>query len=463
MKRFGKTAAHVVFSGIILFGTACTGSGEPPYQYLLEQISEPVFPEKRYDVRDFGAVGDGNTDSRGAINRAITQCSNEGGGQVIVPAGKYFSAGPVVLKSRVDLHLDAGCELVFSPRPEDYLPAVLTVWEGTELFNYSPLVYAYQVSDVALTGKGTLNGNASKAFARWRPQGSEIQDQLRQMGIDGVPVKDRYWGTESNLPPSMVQFFGCNRVLVEGVTIIDSPYWVIHPVFCNSVTVRGVEINSYNLNNDGCDPEYSTNVLIEDCIFRVGDDAIAIKAGRDNDAWRIGQPTRNIVIRRCLFNSLCNGLCIGSEMAAGVENVFMENIRIQNCLSGIYFKSNLDRGGFIRHVDIRNVECDSVRSAFIRFETNYHGGRGGFHPTLFEDFHIENIRGNVSGECGFYAVGIENYPLKNIALENVTLKQANEDYILKNVENITFDNVVINGKTMSRHPAGTEASRLQTE
>jgi len=210
---------------------------------------------------------------------------------------------------------------------------VLTVWEGTELFNYSPLVYAYHVSNIAITGKGTLNGSASNVFATWRPQGSQMQDRLRQMGIDQVPVFQRNFGLESMLPPSMIQFSGCSNILIQDIHILDSPYWVIHPVFCTNVTVRGVEINSNNLNNDGCDPEYTRNVLIENSTFNVGDDAIAIKAGRDQDAWRIGQPTENIVIRNCIFNSKCNGLCIGSEMSAGVQNVFMENVVVKNSLS----------------------------------------------------------------------------------------------------------------------------------
>ena len=305
---------------------------------ILKNIVAPVFPDKQFNVHDLGAVNDGVTDSRNAINKAITDCSNAGGGMVLVPAGKYYVAGSVILKSNVNLHLNEDAELIFSSKPIDYTPFVLTVWEGTELFNYSPLVYAYHVSNIAITGKGTLNGNASKEFATWRPQGSENQNCLRQMGIDKVPVYQRNFGLTSNLPPSMIQFYGCSNILIQDIHILDSPYWVIHPVFCTNVTVRGVTTDSYNRNNDGCDPEYTRNVLIENCTFNVGDDAIAIKAGRDQDGWRIGQPTENIVIRNCVFNSKCNGLCIGSEMAAGVRNVFMENVTVKNCLSGIYFK-----------------------------------------------------------------------------------------------------------------------------
>ena len=432
------------------------------YHTILKSIVAPVFPNQVFNIMDYGAVNDGVTDVRTAINKAITTCSNAQGGTVLVPQGKYYVAGSIVMKSNVNLKVEEGAEIVFSSSPKDYTPFVLTVWEGTELFNYSPLVYGYHVSNIAITGKGILNGSATKTFATWRPQGSKIQGRLRQMGIDQVPVFQRNFGLESILPPSMIQFFGCSNVLIQDIHISDAPYWVIHPVFCNNVTVRGVEINSNNLNNDGCDAEYTRNVLIENSTFNVGDDAIAIKAGRDQDGWRIGQPTENIVIRNCIFNSMCNGLCIGSEMSAGVQNIFMENVVVKNSLSGLYFKSNQDRGGFIRNVWIRNVTIDSVRTALIRFEPNYPGGRGGHNPALFQNFLIENVHGDRSGECGFYAVGIEKYPLKDITLRNISLRQCKTPYILKNVENVTFENVIFGGMKMPVNPTETSETKLNS-
>lgn len=447
---------------ISVFLVSCTGVRTELSERILAGISEPVFPDREYSIIDYGALPDGVTDCRKAINDAIDQCSNDGGGKVVVPEGRFYSAGSIVLKSRVNLVLEEGSEILFSSNPSDYLPPVLTIWEGTELFNYSPLVYAYHASDIAITGKGVLNGMASEGFARMRPQKSSCQDRLRQMGIDQVPVVDRCFGTESILPPSMLQTLGCSNILIEGIRIMDSPYWVIHPVFCDNVIVRGVEINSYNLNNDGCDPEYTTNVLIEDCTFNVGDDAIAIKAGRDQDGWRIGRPTRNVLIRNCRFNSLCNGLCIGSEMSAGVENVVMENVTIGKCLSGIYFKSNLDRGGYIRNVHVRNIVCDSVRTALVRFETNYHGGRNGFHPTEFSDFNIENVSCGFSGECGFYAVGTEGYNMRNITLRNVRISDVPVPYILKNAEDVIFENVSMNGESLPGVPCETQSVNLKS-
>jgi len=457
-----RTILVSVVLGMALFNIISMKAQPVNVNRILKSIVAPVFPTAVFNVMEYGAINDGVTDARQAINKTITGCSNASGGMVLVPPGKYYVAGSIIMKSNVNLRIEEGAEIIFSSNPKDFAPFVLTIFEGTELFNYSPLVYGYHVSNIAITGKGILNGNATSGFATWRPQGSKNQDRLRQMGIDQVPVNERTFGMDSNLPPSMIQFFGCSNILIQDIHILDSPYWVIHPVFCTNVTVRGVEIKSYNLNNDGCDPEYSRNVLIENSTFNVGDDAIAIKAGRDQDGWRIGQPTENIVIRNCVFNSRCNGLCIGSEMSAGVRNVFMENVVVKNSLSGVYFKSNSDRGGFIRNVWIRNVTCDSVRTALIRFETNYHGSRGGFHPTLFKNFLIENVTGDRSGECGFYAVGIEKYPLKDIKLKNISLRQCKTPYIMKNVEHITFENVTLGGMKMKLNPDETSEATLNS-
>jgi polygalacturonase len=415
-----------------------------------------------YDITQYGAVADGQTDSKAAIDKAISLCNSDGGGEVLIPKGKFYMAGPVVFKSHVNLHFNDGAELVFSANEKDYLPAVLTLWEGTELYNYSPLFYAYQCTDIAITGRGIVNGSASKNFAQWRPQNSPGQNTLRQMGTDGVPVYKRVFGEGFRLPPDMIQFFGCRNVLIDGITILDAPYWVIHPVLCNNVTVQNVTINSLNLNNDGCDPECSSNVLIQHCNFTVGDDGIAIKAGRDSDGWRIGQPTENVIVRDCIFASKTNGLCIGSEMSAGVHNVYFYNIHIKKCLSAIYFKSNLDRGGYIRDIRVNNIQCDSTRSAFVRFENNYHGSRGGHFPTTFSHFFISKVTCNYSGEAGIYAVGVTGHPLQDITLKNLTVQSTPKDQVIDNAENLFYIDVRINGNYLTK-PVITGPVKLHTD
>ena len=290
-----------------------------------------------YDIRDYGAAGGGTEDCREAILKAIGKCSAKGGGRVIIPEGKWLSCGPVIMKSDVELHLAEGAELVFSSDPEDYLPAVKTRWEGTECWNWSPLIYAVDQDNISFTGKGTINGSGSENFATWKPEQKADQKEIRRMGTEQVPVDERIFGEGHWLRPAMLEVIRCNGLRIEDLTFVDSPFWVIHPIECDDVTVRGVTVHSYNLNNDGCDPESCSNVLIEDCTFFTGDDGIAIKSGRDQDGWRMGRPTENVVIRNCTFNSKANGVCIGSEISGGVRNVYIENVRISGAKNGIYF------------------------------------------------------------------------------------------------------------------------------
>ncbi len=233
-------------------------------------------------------------------------------------------------------------------------------------------------------------------------------------------------------------------------------------MLCNNVTVQHVTINSYNLNNDGCDPECCTNVLIQDCDFSTGDDGVAIKAGRDQDGWRIGQPTENVIVRNCTFNSKTNGLCIGSEMSAGVRNIYMYNVEIKKCGSAIYFKSNPDRGGFIENIRVNNVHCDSARSAFIRFENNYHGSRGGNYPTLFKNFRIENASCDYSGEVGIYAVGIKGYSLTDIILKKITVLHTPKPQVIDNVQQLIYEHVFVNGINIKK-PDITGVETLHTD
>lgn len=356
---------------------------------IINKLDSIEFPTKEYNINDMGAIGDGITPCKEIFEKSITLCSNNGGGIIKVPSGVYYIDGPLVLKSNVNIHFEKNAVLNFSTDEKDYLPAVQTRREGIEVYNYSPLIYAYHVNNIAITGEGTINGNGSKNFSKWKKQQKADQQMLRKMGQTNVPVYRRVFGDKSRLRPGFIELFGCSNVKIESITIKDSPFWVIHPVFCNNVIIRGVTVESYNTNNDGCDPESCRNVLIENCIFSTGDDAIAIKSGRDNDAWRVEQPTENVVIRNNTFKSKINGVCIGSEIAGGVRNVFIENIKIPKSSNAIYFKSNLNRGGYISNIYIRNIHADTIRTALIRFESNYKGERSSFNPTLFDNFVIK--------------------------------------------------------------------------
>ena len=419
---------------------------------ILKQIVVPQFPARDYLITDFGAVGDGLTDCHPAFLKAINKCNFEGGGRVIVPEGVFLTKGPILLKSNVHLVVRKNATIKFSANPNDYLPVVLTKWEGTELYNYSPLIYAYMATNIAITGEGTIDGNAKTGFATWKPKQKKDQKLLRQMGNDGVPVNDRIFGKGHWLRPSMIQFYGCKNVLVDGVTILDSPFWVIHPVFCMNVIVKNVHVNSLNKNNDGCDPDASVNVLIENCDFRTGDDGIAIKSGRDQDGWRIGQATENVVIRNCHIGSIANGLCIGSEMSGSVRNVYMENCRVDSALSTVYFKSNLDRGGRIENIFVRNVQVDRAKGAFIRFESNYKGQRGNHFPPLFRNFVLENVVCKKADNYGIFAEGVSDSRLQNILLKNIRINHAKVGWRIRYADNFVMDNVRINNELQPGHP-----------
>ena len=443
----------------VAFSETFTGkakSATDPWNKAAEIIAnlDPVnsFRDVTYLITDFGAKGDNKTPCKEAFDKAMTKCSDAGGGTILVSAGDYYMNGPLVFKSNVRVNLQKGATLHFSTDENDYLPAVLTRWEGTELYNYSPLIYAYHVNNIALTGEGTVNGNGAKKFAAWKNSQKASQEQLRKMGQEVAPVWKRVFGPGHLLRPGFIEPFGCTNVRIEGITILDSPFWVVHPIFCTNVIIRGVTVKSNNPNNDGCDPESCTNVLIENCDFTTGDDGIAIKSGRDNDAWRVGQPTENVIIRNCTFNSKINGLCIGSEMAGGVRNIFVENITLTQSSNAIYFKSNLDRGAYIENVYVRNIKAENVRTALIRFEPDYKGERSSFNPTMYRNFFIEDVSCKVSGEVGIYLNGFEGYPPRDITLRNVNIGSTPVPYCLQNSENVLFDNVIINGKELDKNP-----------
>src|SRR5258708_3978084 len=295
---------------------------------MLKRITTPTFPAKDFSIHDFGAVGDGKTDCREAFAKAITACNAAGGGRVVVPVGVFFSKGPIHLKSNVDLHLSDGATIRFSDDVDSYLPVVLTRFEGTMLYGFSPRIYANGQTNIAITGKGIIDGNGKATLTRMKTAKTGSVGDLRKMGAEGVPVEKRIFGPGQWLRPSMIQPLNCTNVLIEDITVLDSTFWVIHPTLCKNVTVRGVKVNSMNGNNDGCDPDSCTDVLIENCDFHTGDDSIAIKSGRDQDGWTVGRATENIVIRHCLMRSNHSALCIGSEMSGGIRNVFMEDCKL---------------------------------------------------------------------------------------------------------------------------------------
>lgn len=428
---------------LLVWSCATDNRPRTPQEAIIENIARTSFPDRVWEIAPIEGA-----EMLPVIQQAIDSCSCYGGGMVRIGAGHYALNGPLKLKSNVNLHLVEGAYLQFSGRSADFLPVVLTRWEGTELYGHSPMIYAYHCTNIALTGRGTIDAEGGREFAAWSRIEAEDRDRLREMGDKLTPVEERIFGAGTVLRPSMVQFYGCSRILVEDLTLKDSPFWTIHPVFCDNVIVRGVTIDSHFPNNDGCDPESTSNVLIENCTFRTGDDSVAIKAGRDTDGRWTGRPSENIVVRNCLFHSECNGLCIGSEMSGGAANVYMENVEIGTVKNAIYFKSNKDRGGYIRNVRVKDITVERARGAILRFETNYFGFRGGNYPAQYEDFVIENVQAKRADNYALFMEGNPEKKIRNIRIENFHTEDAVHPFHLMLTDGVVLKNSSINGEVL---------------
>jgi polygalacturonase len=413
---------------------------------IVEAIELPSIPDRDYLVTDFGAIGDGKQDARPAIMVAIKKAHADGGGRVVLPEGTWLSQGPIHLMSRINLHISEGAVLKFGADADDYLPMVLSRWEGTELYSYSPLIYGYQVEDVAITGKGLIDGNSESEFHAWYDKQEPDQLQLRHMGAEGVPVAERKFGQGHYLRPSMLMLFDAQRVLLEDYTIINSPFWVNHLVYTDHAVMRGITVNSMFANNDGVDVDSSRYVLIENNKFVTGDDAVVVKSGRDLDGRTIGRPSEYVVVRN---NDMAgeDGIALGSEMSGDIRYVFFTDNILRNGTSAIRFKANLDRGGVVEHIRVRNMKIGTFRDLFW-FQLNYPGELGGYFPSVYRDLVFENITvEKVDTVLEVHAP--DGHPLRDVTLRNIEVMQADELFILENVEGLVLENVRINGERVN--------------
>jgi len=408
---------------------------------ILKDITGPEISDHVVLLTGFGAVGDSATDARPAFEKALLACKEKNGGRIVVPAGVYLINGPIHLISNTSLEIQKGAKLVFGTNPADYLPMVPTSWEGTFINNYSPLIYAYQAENVAILGEGVIDGNGKEGFAKWYDKQKPAQELTRKMNHEGVAAADRNFGEGSFLRPQLIQFFECKNILIEGVTITNSPFWCVHLLKSENIIARKVKFDAFNKNNDGFDPEYSKNILIEDIDFNNADDNVAVKAGRDHEGRKTGISSENIIIRNCRFKGL-HGVVIGSEMSAGVRNVFVEHCTYAGyCKRGIYLKSNPDRGGFISDIYVNDVEFDRVEDAV--FITSFYHGEGKGFETEIKDVFIENLRFKSASHAGLVIQGYPTKKVSNIRFSNVRIDSCASAVSFTNAENIVFDNVVI--------------------
>jgi polygalacturonase len=419
--------------------------------FVMPDLLVPDFSgSRRFTITDFGADPASQQKTSQAISQAIAAAHAAGSGVVVIPPGIWPTA-KIPLKSNVNLHVSKGATLLFSERPDDYLPAVPSSWEGLECFNYSPLVYAFDCENVAITGEGKLQAKLD-IWKVWYLRPKPHMDALVALyhqAAQGVPVSARQMTSgAANLRPQFIQFNRCRHVLVQDISIEDSPFWVLHPLLCKDVVVRRVKIRAHGHNNDGVDPEMTQNMLIEDCVFDQGDDAISVKSGRDQDAWRLAVPSRNIVMRNCRIKNGHQLMAIGSELSAGIENVYVDNCHFDhadsraasNITNLLYVKTNERRGGYVRHIYMNNVSATRIAGGVLSVETDVLYQWKNLVPTYerrltpIEGLHVSNI---VVEEAKFICriTAERALPVKNVTLDNIQVKKLGDKPILtENVE-----------------------------
>lgn len=441
------------------------GWDDNEYKRIEQSIQLPKIAERQFLITSFGAKTTATAaQNQKAINRVISLVSKKGSGKVIIPKGTW-NTGAIELKSHVNLVLEEGATLHFAFEPKLY-PLVRTSWEGLACWNYSPCIYAYKATDIAITGKGTIDGGGNNdTFWQWNgsprfgykegvtkeSQKLGSRSKLLKMAEDGVPFDERKFGMGYGLRPQLVNMVHCERILIKDVKMINSPFWVIHPLLSKNITVDGVYVWNEGPNGDGCDPEACENVLIQNCVFHTGDDCIAIKSGRNNDGRLWNQPSKNIIIRNCKMEDGHGGVVIGSEISGGCENVYAENCVMDSPhLERILrIKTNNCRGGQVQNINMRNVVVGQCKEAVVKINLDYERKEicyRGFEP-IVNNVNVENVTCQKS-DYGVLIIGRDS--LENVY--DINIKNCKFDGVVKEpvkitgkTRNVKFDNLVING------------------
>lgn len=435
---------------------------EEEYKRIEQSIKAPSFPQKDFLITKYGAKTT-NTAAKNqkAINKAIAACSKKGGGRVIVPAGTFLT-GAITMLSHVNLVVEKDAVLKFAFEPDLY-PIVPTRWEGIDCLNLSPCIYAYKQTDIAVTGEGTIDGSgANDTWWPWNghPRFGFKEGMISQRGgsrarllkyaEDGVPMDQRIFTKEDGLRPQLINFYLCENILMENLTLLNSPFWVIHPLLSKNITVRGMKIINDGPNGDGCDPESCDGVLIENCYFNTGDDCIAIKSGRNNDGRLWDKPSENIIIRNCEMKNGHGGVVIGSEISGGCRNVYAEN----NVMDSpelervVRIKTNTCRGGVIENINARNIKVGVCKESVLKINLDYETKEvccRGFVPTV-RNINIENITCEKSkygvqiialdSVCNVYDINVKNCHFNGVKDGNFSSGLTRD---------VRFDNLFING------------------
>ncbi len=425
---------------IAFFVAVAAAAAQDPWAAVPEILGRIQAP--RFPARDFVVEAKSGGDASDAIAKAVDACARAGGGRVVIPPGDYVT-GPIRLRSHVNLHVQAGATLRFTQDPSRY-PLVLTRFEGVELMNYSPLIYCYECEDIAITGEGTLDGQADdRHWWDWKKQTAD-RKALFKMNADEVPVAQRIFGAGHYLRPSFVEPYRCKNVLIEGVTLRNAPMWVLHPTLSTNVTIRRVTVVGHGPNTDGADPESCRDVLIEECVFDTGDDCIALKSGRNHDGRRLNTPVENVVIRGCRMKAGHGGITVGSEVSGGARNIFAEKNQLDSPTleRGLRLKTNTARGGFIENVYVRDIEIGTVQLAPIEIDLRYDASESGtFIPTV-RNIEVERMHSQHSRH-GVYIRGLQQPALHGVVIRDSTFRGVERGHVIDGSVDLKFVDVRI--------------------
>ena len=419
-------------------------------------IPIPKFPKKTYNLLDYA------TDVTSfSIQKLIDLCNSQGGGVVVIPRGTYNNIGKIELKSNVRLHFEDSTKINFSKNKNDFLPMVLTSWEGNDVYNFSSFIHAESQNNIAITGKVVLNGNGSKNnWWNWKdkslpvPKRAEnhpnIRPKLLKQNRDNIPVDQRKYGIDSKLRAYFMTLRNCKNIYIKGLTLINSPMWNIHPLMSENIIIDSVTIISPNNspNTDGINPESSKNILIQNSVISVGDDCITIKSGRNNDGRRRNMPSENIYIKNCTLANGHGGIVIGSELSGGVKNVIVEDCKMNspNLLRALRIKSNEYRGAYVQNIAMRNVQIDTIGGPIVGINMDYKSydtekTKDRFY-TSCDGILVENINCNFANQ-GWLINGSETLPVKNIKFKNWRVASVKYAIHHKNVKSLILEDVSI--------------------
>ncbi|MBC8053414.1 MAG: glycoside hydrolase family 28 protein [Sphingobacteriaceae bacterium] len=465
--RIRRLAGLISTAAILLFIYSCAtkkatvwkNSSEPwaEMEKLRKKIVAPEFADRDFLITSYGAVGDGKTKNTAAFKKAIEACTQAGGGRVVVPSGTFLT-GAIHLKSNVNLHMVDSAKILFSRDPNDYLPLVFSRWEGMELMNYSPLIYANGQKNIAITGNGIIDGNADNnnwwnwngsATYGWKagmPNQRAARAALHDLNHKQTDPEARIFGPGHYLRPNLIQTYNCKNVLISDVKVLNSPMWNVNPILCENVTIENVKIITHGPNNDGVDPESCKNVLIRNCYFDTGDDCIAIKSGRDEDGRRIARPAENHIIENCIMKEGHGGVVIGSEISGGARNIYAINNSMDSpeLDRALRFKTSSSRGGIIENVFMKDTKVGTYKDAAVTFNMFYEVP--GKHLPTIRNVWVENLDVEKGGEYGLFIRAYKDSPVQNLRMINWNIRGVETPIKIDYVKNLQFENVHINGK-----------------